>query len=97
MDIPIYSFKVEEQVAQSVDIIIVKNTASDEEKYYKEVEYKKRQEFNEILYQHYYKFDKKLDNYTKERLWQNYKFNTKRNSIVEYLLEKWDEFDDKYL
>ncbi len=97
MDIPIYSFKVEEQVAQSVDIIIVKNTASDEEKYYKEVEYKKRQEFNEFLYQHYYKFDKKLDNYTKERLWQNYKFNTKRNSIVEYLLEKWDEFDDKYL
>ena len=103
MDIPIYSYKVEhtqsEPVAQQIDIIIVKNTLSDEEKYYKEVEFKQRQEFNEFLYQHYYKFDKKIDSYTKERLWQSYKFhsNNQSFSIINYLCEKWEQFEDKYM
>lgn len=102
MNIPIYSYKVEhtqsEPVAQQIDIIIVKNTLSDEEKYYKEVEFKQRQEFNEYLYQHYYKFDRKIDNYTKERLWQSYKFNNSDSkSVINYLCEKWEQFAENYM
>jgi hypothetical protein len=102
MDIPIYSYKVEhtqfEPVARQIDIIMVKNTLSDEEKYHKEVVFKQRQMFNEYLYQHYYKFDRIIDNYTKERMWQNFIYEHRdKFSIINYLCEKWEQFEDKYM
>jgi AICAR transformylase/IMP cyclohydrolase PurH len=101
MDIPIYSYKVEtslEPVALILDIIIVKNTLSDEEKYHKEVEFKQRQMFNEYLYQHYYKFDRIIDNYTKERLWQKFKYEHRDSfSVINYLCEKWEQFAENYM
>ena len=103
MNIPIASYKVEEKqiIVESVAILIPKVviTNNNEENYMKEIEYKQRQEFNDFLYEHYYKFNKcKLDPYIKNKLWNNFTYNNRNNtSIIDYLLDMWDKFEDEYL
>ena len=110
MDIPIYSYKVEKEIevkeeqkpliianTECIIIDVIKNM-SNEEKYIREVEYKIRQEFNDYLYEHFYKFNREVDWYTKERLWKSFRYEKKNSfNMIEYILDKWDAFEDKYL
>ena len=110
MDIPIYSYKVEKEIevkqeqkpliignTECIIIEVIKNI-TDEEKYMKEVEYKIRQEFDDYLYEHFYKFNREVDWYTKERLWKSFRYEKKNSfNMIEYILDKWNEFEDKYL
>jgi len=101
MNIPITSYNIEEKqiIVESIPVPKVVITNNNEENYIKELEYKKRQEFNDFLYEHYYKFNKrKLDPYIKNKLWNNFTYNNRNNnSIIDYLLDMWDKFEDKYL
>lgn len=79
--------------------ICVKAQESNEEKYKKEVEHKIKLEFNDYLYENYYKRGKKISDYTKTRLYGNFKFDKtkKSNKFYTYLQNQWEKFEDKYL
>ncbi len=63
-----------------------------------EKEFQIKQEFNDFLYENYYKRGINLDNYLKNKLYLTFKFNKSReeNSFISYLHNVWDKFQDDY-
>jgi len=80
-------------------IYIQTDKQTNENKYLQEKEYKIRQEFNDFIYEYYGKRGCKLDPYIKNKLWETFKFNKKREekSFLNYLSNLWDNFEDAYL
>jgi len=80
-------------------IYIQTDKQTNENKYLQEKEYKIRQEFNDFIYEYYGKRGCKLDPYIKNKLWETFKFNKKREekSFFNYLSNLWDNFEDTYL
>ena len=70
---------------------------TNEDAYLQEVEYKLRQEFNDYLYEHYGKFNHKLCDYNKNKLWNSFKFDRRTPSITSYLSKLWEQFEEEYL
>lgn len=101
MNPPITSYKVEPSICVIAEPIFnYNNCLVNEDNYNREVEYKLRQEFNEYLYDMYYKRGiNNIDNYTKNRIWDSFKYSRtkKENKFVRFLLDKWTEFEDNYL
>lgn len=79
-------------------IYIQTNEKTNEDRYLQEKEFKLRQEFNDFIYDYYGKRGCKLDPYIKNKLWETFKFEKKREekSIFNYLSNLWESFEDKY-
>ena len=82
------------------NVIHVKSTVQiNEETANAEKEFKYRQEFNEFYYDYYVKRGKGLDAYTKNRIWESFKYekmreersiSTKIANFIAYLEDKFD-------
>ena len=82
------------------NVIYVKsNIQINEEIASKEKEFKYRQEFNEFYYDYYVKRGKGLDEYTKNRIWNSFRYDkmreersilTKISNFITYLEDKFD-------
>lgn len=83
----------------SSNIIFIKQIESNEQKYKREVEFKMRQEFEEFLYESFYKRGTNPDEYIKNKLWESFKFNKLRSesSLFSYLTNLWEKFEEEYL
>ena len=81
------------------NIIFIKPAETNEQNYEKEKEFKMREEFNEFLYESFYKRGTKPDEFIKNKLWETFKFNKKRSesSFYNYLENLWEKFDEEYL
>jgi len=79
-------------------IYIQTNEQINGNKYLQEKEYKLRQEFNDFIYDYYEKRGHRLDPYIKNKLWESFKFEKKREekSIFNYLSNWWEILEDKY-
>ncbi len=78
--------------------IYINAKETDEQKYKKEVEYKIKQEFEEFLYESYYKRGVKLDNYIKSKLFDTFRYEKYREqkSFINYLYNIWEKIEDEY-
>jgi len=101
---PTKTIEVQAQIINSTTdlrnaIYIQTDKQTNENKYLQEKEYKIRQEFNDFIYEYYGKRGCKLDPYIKNKLWETFKFNKKREekSFFNYLSNLWDNFEDTYL
>jgi hypothetical protein len=82
------------------NVIYVKSTVQiNEETANAEKEFKYRQEFNEFYYDYYVKRGKPIDDYTKNRIWESFKYekmreersiSTKIANFIAYLEDKFD-------
>jgi hypothetical protein len=101
MNPPITSYKVEPPICVVAEPVLnYNNCLVNEANYYREVEHELRLQFNEYLYDMYYKRGiTDIDDYTKNRIWTNFKYSRskKENKFVRFLLDKWSEFEDNYL
>ncbi len=81
------------------NLIFIKLPESNEKKYERELEFKMRDEFNEFLYDSFYKRGIKPDEFIKNKLWETFKYNKKQsnNGFFNYLENLWEKFEDNYL
>ncbi len=80
------------------NLIFIKLPESNEKKYERELEFKMREEFNEFLYESFHKRGIKPNEFIKNKLWENFKFNKKSKSgFFNYLENLWEKFEDEYL